>query len=307
MRLACLVLAVGLGACGGGAVAPAEAPAPPARTTGAVMPAYSLAAHPDLRISVEAPSGAPYRASVLGTSPQTVELTFGNVGPDPIDLSGLRVAFDVRRGAVKIACAARDDWPKREVVMLAPGRRTTLARELCSLPLPGKYAVDVRVGLATDAGTERAGAFGFRVTAAGPNQPHEVDGHPSIFAALGGNLSGVRFTRSEWRSGAYHVVVRLTNAGTTPVHLASPAEIVFRVTQQGHPLACSATYDLPLPGAIAAGESATRTVPVTCVVDVQGKYDIEATLTMGGRETRLGELSVEVTNNPLLYLPILPW
>jgi len=302
------MLALGLAACAGGTVAPpAEAPPPPVATTGATMPDYFLASHPGLRVAVEAPSEAPYRATLLGSNPQTVKLTFGNVGTTPWDLSNARVAFDVRRGAVRIPCAARNDLPRHELRVLPPGQTTTVLRDLCSLPLPGDYVVDVRVALKTDGEPQRAGSFSFVVTAAGPNVPHEIAEQPGLFAAMGGNLTGVRYTQPEWQSGAYHVVVRLTNASTNPIRLPHPAQVVFRVTKQGHPLACTATYDLPLPAEVDAGESAARSVPVTCLVDVQGKYDIHASLAMGGEETRLANLGVEVTSNPLLYLPILPW
>jgi hypothetical protein len=44
-------------------------------------------------------------------------------------------------------------------------------------------------------------------------------------------------------------------------------------------------------------------VPVTCILDVQGKYEIHA---MVG-DVELAEIHVEVTSDPLLYLPIWPW
>jgi hypothetical protein len=307
MRLVA-TLVLGLVACLSGAtVPPVSEPAPPVETTGATMPLYRLASHPGLRVSVEAKPSTLYRATILGADPQTVELKLGNASPEPFDLSGAEVSFRVRRGAARIACASHDVVGSRETKLLLPGHRTTLTRETCSLPLPGKYEVEVLFALAGDARPERAGAYSFEVKGVGPNVPHAVESQPGLFAAMGGDTAGVRFTQSEWTSGAYHVVVRLTNAGTNPVHLPAPVQVVFRVTQHGRPLACTATHDLAVPREIASGESVTAPVPVTCVINVKGRYAIHASLATGDAETHLVDMSVEVTSNPLLYLPVIPW
>jgi hypothetical protein len=301
------MLALGLFACvSGAAVLPAEQPSPPVETTGATLPAYTLASHADLRVAVSAPASAPYRATMLGTKPETVEIDVANVGAQPYDLSGARVSFRVRRGPVRIPCAARNDALVRAPRVLQPGQRAVLARDLCSLPLPGEYVVETFLDLAGDAAPEHVGTFSIEVRARGPNVPHPVAEEPGLFAAMGGNVGGVRFTRPEWASGAYHVVVRLTNASTVPLALEA-GQVVFRVTRSGHPLACTATHDLAVPARLAPGESFAANVPVTCLIDVKGKYAIHASLAMGGAETPLGGLGVEVTSNPLLYLPVWPW
>jgi len=301
------MVALLVGACVAGAPgAPTQEPEAPVRTTGAEIPPYFVATHPGLRVSIRAPASAPYRPTILGSDPQTVELALANASRAPIALAGARVDLEVRRGAVRIPCAARNDLLVREVPTLAPGGATTLARELCSLPLPGEYSVDVLLALPEDAVFARAGSFSFVVKPVGKNVPRPVAGSIGLFAAIGGDTTGVRFTRPEWKSGAYHIVVRLTNASPNPAALP-PAQVVFRVTKQGQPLACTATYDLPLPSSLAPGESAARTVPVTCLIDMRGRYDIHASLALEEEETPLADLTVEVTDNPLLYLPVIPW
>lgn len=301
------MLALGLVACVSGAgTLPSPELEPPVTTTGATLPAYFLSTHPELRVGVRAPASAPYRVSILGSDPQTVELTLGNAGRAPLDVDDVRVSFEVRRGATRIPCAARTVLPTHEVPTLGPGRTTTLARELCALPLPGEYSVDVLLALARDARPARAGSFSFVVRPVGRNVPRAVPDEPGLFAALGGDTTGVRFTRPEWKAGAYHVVVRLTNAGTNAIALP-PSQVVFRVTKHGHPLACTAMHAIALPAALASGESVARSVPVTCLIDVQGQYDIHASLATSDAETHLADLSVQVTSDPLLYLPIIPW
>ena len=55
------------------------------------------------------------------------------------------------------------------------------------------------------------------------------------------------------------------------------------------------------------GESWLAPVPVTCLIDVKGRYDIHAAIETDDEETPLADLSVEVITDPLLYLPIIPW
>ena len=151
----------------------------------------------------------------------------------------------------------------------------------------------------------RAGSFGLEVVARNTRVPQPIDGRPGLYVAMGGDIAGVRFTAAEWASGTYHVVLRFTNGGTTDVPLGG-ANAIFRVTKDKQPLACSSTHALALPDRLPPGEAVYEVnVPVTCLIDVKGRYNIEASVAMGDgtREATLGELGVEVTSDPLLYLP----
>lgn len=299
------VLALGFAACvaRGGAV-PAHEPPPPVALTEAELPIYALPSHPSVRVEVRAPEATSYRPPIVGSRPVAVELAIGNAGAQPVDLAGADSSFDVRRGPVRIACAARNDMPERQAPHLMPGQTTTLTRELCSLPLPGEYRVDAY--LAFPGGPrEHAGSFPLVVLAKGSSLPRAVARAPGLFAAMGGDIAGIRYTREEWASGAYHVVLRLTNASTTPVHVGS-GQVVFRVTKEGHPLACSSTHDVETPDSLGPGATWVTQVPVTCVLDAKGRYDIHAALALEREETPLGDLSVEVTTSPTIYF-IIPW
>lgn len=299
------VLALGFAACvsRGGAV-PAQEPPPPVTLTEATLPIYALGSRPSIRLEMHAPKATSYRPPIVGSRPVTVELAIANAGAQPVDLAGADLSFDVRRGPVRIPCASRNDMPARQTPHLMPGERTTLTRELCSLPLPGEYRVDAYLTL-PGGSREHVGSFPLVVVAHGSGLPRAVAGAPGLFAAMGGDIAGIRYTREEWASGAYHVVVRLTNASTTPVHVG-PGHVVFRVTKQGHPLACSSTHDVETPGSLGPGATWVAQVPVTCVINAKGKYDIHAALALEREETPLGDLSVEVTTSPSIYF-IIPW
>ena len=164
---------------------------------------------------------------------------------------------------------------------------------------PGKYVVDVTT---TTGDALRVASFEHVVHAGEKNLPRALDTYPNVYAALGGDLAGVRFTRPEWESGAYKVVLRITNASTVPVPLGD-TEMLFRVTKLHQPYACTDTKHVTLPRRLQPGESATAKIPVTCLIDVKGRYEIHAMI----GEVELGEIHMEVTSDPLLYLPMWPW
>jgi len=304
MRCVRAMLALGFVACAESRTLPPAQPAPPT-ITAAVLPGYTLRSNPAIRVEIHAPRVSAYRAATLGSRTETVELAIGNAGTEPIDLAGAKLSFDVRLGAVRIPCAARNDVPKRESPALQPGQRAVITRDLCSLPLPGDYAVDARLALPGHE-PEHVGSFPLTVGAHGPNVPRAVQDQPGLFAALGGDPNGMRFTRQERESGAYHVMVRLTNASTVPVHVRR-AQVVFHVTRAGHAIGCESSHDLAPPPELEPGDSWLSQVPVTCLIDVKGRYDIHAAFATEDEETPLADLSVEVTSDPLLYLPIIPW
>ncbi|HEX4513192.1 MAG TPA: hypothetical protein VH054_06635 [Polyangiaceae bacterium] len=252
-----------------------------------------------ITVTVHGPAATPYRSDILGSKPQNVAVDVTNDGDRPRDVSDLRIAFTARRGAVPFRCETSEAVPPREEKIIAPHATATFNRELCTLPLPGKYVIGVT---ATTGDTTRAASFDFAVHAGERNVPRRVPAYPGLFAALGGDLSGVRFTRPDWETGAYKVVLRVTNASMVPVSLVD-VDMVFRVTKLHQPFACTDTKHIDLPRRLGSGESAIAKVPVTCILDVQGKYEIHAMI----GDVELAEIHVEVTSDPLLYLPIWPW
>jgi len=140
------------------------------------------------------------------------------------------------------------------------------------------------------------------------NVPRALASYPNLYAAMGGNLTGVKFTQPEWKAGAYHVVVRVSNGSTVEVPLGD-AQMIFRVTRDNRPLACTDTKPVDFPERLAPGDTATASIPVTCLIDVKGHYQIHANLAFNRDEveTELGVIHVEVTSDPLLYLPVWPY
>jgi hypothetical protein len=94
----------------------------------------------------------------------------------------------------------------------------------------------------------------------------------------------------------------MTNASTVPIPLADK-DMVFRVTKLHQPFACTDTKHIDLPKRLEPGGSAIARIPVTCILDVKGQYEIHAMI----GEIELAEIHVEVTSDPHLYLPIWPW
>jgi hypothetical protein len=284
---------------------------PPVVITLGEVPMRLLPNHPGLGVVVRGPQQTPYRTGLLGTKPELVQIAVLNATKKPYDVSGARIAFRPRRNGVVMACAQVDAVPLRESHWMRPGEIVVFERELCSLPLLGTYGVDVLVGFGENDSVALAGSFNVQVYAKAARVPQPVQSRYGVFVAMGGDVAGVRYTPTEWKTGTYHVVLRFTNAGTDTAPLSvGGASVIFRVTKDKQPLACSSTHDITLPPSLESGHDVVVRVPVTCLIDVKGRYEIDASLTMAGetRETPLGSLAVEVTSDPLLYLPQLaPW
>ncbi len=288
-------------ACAPATAEPPSAPPPPVvTTTGAEI-------SPPLSVTVIGKPSAPYRSEILGSKPEAVELVIANGTDEPRDVSPIGVSFRARRGAVRVRCDSPTELRPRDPNVIAPHATIKIMRELCSLPLPGHYEIDVMSSFGV-APAARVGSFGFDVTRGERNVPRALASYPQLYAAMGGNLTGVKFTQPEWKAGAYHVVVRVTNASTVDVPIG-PAQMIFRVTKDNHPLACTDVKPVELPARLASGESATASIPVTCLIDVKGEYQIHANLAFARDEleTELGVIHVQVTSDPLLYLPVWPY
>ena len=256
------------------------------------------------------PRASAYRAELLGSKPERALVSLTNTSSELADVSSVRIAFKPDRNGIPMQCPSVDDLPLREPRTLRPKETVVFERELCSLPLPGHYTVGVMLGRD---GLEDAlvGSFAVDVTAKGPNIPRELPSHTGLYAAMGADLSGVRYTSAQWEEGTYHIVVRLTNAGILAVP-SGDATVMFRVRRNRLPLACTSSHDIVVPRALAPGDNIAVRGPVTCLVDARGVYQIDASIALppGDGEVWLGAFDVEVTSDPLLYLPtwpIAPW
>ncbi len=262
-----------------------------------------------LQMSIHAPTHVRYRADVLGSEPQPVELTFTNPSDEPVDVSGLNVDFRARRNGKAIACIPFHPAVERPSARLGPHASLVVDRDLCSLPVLGGYDIEALASFGSPWIEPVAATFHVDVEPSRHgNVPVPIGEHHELFAAMGATLARLPFTIAEWRSGAYHVALRLTNA-SDKVALLGVARITFRVTKDAKPLECSDTRDVTLPSDIGPGLTVTATVPVTCVVDVQGHYEIRAELELADNPTptALGFFRVEITGDPLVFLPVLPY
>ena len=278
--------------------------------TMAKAPIHLLPGSTTLQASVRGPRATPYRAELLGSRPERVEVTVTDVSGEAADISGVHLAFRPQRSGVAMQCPSMDDVPLREPHWIRPGETVLFERELCSLPLPGHYTVEVMLGFG-EGRAVLAGRFGVDVGAKGPRVPHEVAAHPGLYAAMGADLTGVRYTAVEWKAGTYHIVARLTNASTDPVPVGN-ATVTFRVSKDRLPTACTSSHEVALPALLGPGQNVAVQVPVTCLIDVIGHYQVAASIAFpdANGETPLGAFDVEVTSDPLLYLPtwpVAPW
>jgi hypothetical protein len=280
---------------------------PPVLVSLARQPMHALPAHPALDVTVHGPAKTPYRVGLLGSPPERVDIAVRNTTDEPHDISKVRVVFQPRRDGVPMACPELDDVPLREAHWIRPAETVVFERELCSLPLLGRYEVDVMLGFGARDALVNAGAFAVDVVGDHRHVPETIAGHPGLFVAMGGDVAGLRFAAAEWRSGTYHVVLRFTNAGRDRIDLGG-AQVFFRVTKDSKTWPCSSAHEVTLPPALEPGHEVTANVPVTCIIDIKGRYTVDASVTLAGEEheTPLGELGIEVTSDPLLYLPQLP-
>jgi len=101
----------------------------------------------------------------------------------------------------------------------------------------------------------------------------------------------------------YAVVIGIVNASPRAVGLPG-TRVLFRVTRVGSSLPC---MDEPVavhaPSKLDPGQTYVERVPITCVMNKPGTYDIDSALLVGddGREAALGRVRLTVSNDPLLF------
>ncbi len=277
-------------------VAPA---APPARSSG-------------VRVEVDAPAVASYKLDVFGLAGAPVTLRVTNVGPVAVPVDDLTVAFTASREGVAYPCRPSGNMPTgREPAVLQPHQSFVYRRTLdCSLPLPGTYAFAAyaafgrapRLGAPADA----VGTFTVRLRGAGMGVPQPDPELNGLFAGVSGNPFERPLSPEEWAKANYGVVVALINGSRHPID-GVRARVVFRVYHVGSTVAClESPTRLDVPPVLAPGAMYTQRVPVTCVMNTPGQYDVVGYLELGDADPTPMELDrfrVTVTDDPLLFAP----
>lgn len=248
---------------------------------------------------VHAPSELRYRSDVLGSELAEIAIDVVNGTDRVIDASAISVDARARFGATSMPCRLRDEHVGRASQWIAARTTATITRNLCSLPLVGDYTIDVTTAYA---GVTASHPVALRVVPTHDVMPARVDASAFV-VAIGGAPKQLRYTARDWQSGSFSVALRVTNV-TPSIASVPAAQITFRVFKEHQPLSCTSTHAVDLPSALEGGASAFANVPVTCVIDVRGTFDIEPEIAFAGfAPLALGSFHVEVTSDPQIYLP----
>ncbi len=267
-----------------------------------------------LRASLTAPSQAPYVAPSLGVAGQSVSIRLLAAGPGVVDIGRVRVAYTATREGVSFPCA-QPVTTAREPASLEAGQAFSFERDLdCSMPLPGRYEVGVRLALQgaepTGPAADLLGTFTLDVVARG-SVPKPYPSRPGLYALMVGDRMTRPLPAEAWNRGDYHVVVALVNAGPAAVPLG-PGQLTFSTYKVGSPLPCSGQAEvLALPEQLAPGVVQTVQVPVACAPSAEGRYDIVGRLSLGtdGPTIEVGRVPLTVTGDPIRFAPApeYPW
>lgn len=288
-------LVLSLLACGSASM---NAPQPPEVTVSALQ---------GLSVELSAPGAVPYKVSVLGPGDVHVALKVTNVTADARAIDGLTVALTAMREGVAFPCRVARSGDGREPRTLAAGASYTFERDLsCMLPIQGLYAVNVYAALGRaptpGAAADRVGSFSLRIDATQDNAPREVPGFPGLFAVMSGNPFARPLPKGAWEPGAYRVVIAFVN-GARQSYEDLSARIVFRVYKVGEALPCQESpVALRLPSRLEPGALHLERVPVTCVINAVGDYDVvgEVGVDHGTGPLELGRFRIHVTDQPTL-------
>jgi hypothetical protein len=262
----------------------------------APLASVTTAQAPRVDLDVRAPAEVRYHRAALESEPVEIAVRIDNATDRVVDTSALVIDVIAHLANTTVACRRVEDDLAREP-QVAPHTSLTLTRNVCSLPVVGDYALDVVTTL--DGATEHH-SLGLRVVPDSGVVHARVD---AFVVAMGGAPLQMRYTAREWQAGAFRIGIRMTNLSPRDA-VTGNARITFSVTKDGQPLSCTSTVAIALPSLITSGRSAVVSVPVTCVIDVRGKFDIAAEFTLGeAAPVSLGSCRVEVTTDPQIYLP----
>jgi hypothetical protein len=280
----------------------------------ATAPVATVSGRPELRLTLRAPTRAPYDVGALGPTGQFVTIRVENVGPHTVRVSPFQATFSVTREGVTFLCdvSATDTPVAREPASLAPGQSFVFERPLdCMMALPGTYDVAVAVRLGDDGSNDvratPAGSFRLEIGAS-PRAPKAVPSRPGLFAVMTGGTTTRPMSSDAWARGDYHVVVAVINGSQHPIAVGS-GRLSFLVYRKGSPLPCSGQAELIVfPEEILPGTRHVVHAPIACAPSSEGKYEIVGHLSLGesGESFEVGRLDLRVTSDPKQFTP-LPW
>ena len=301
----------GLGCAPSPAVAPpvASLPPAPARPPAAARPSAGgpLPGRPGVWVRVVSETSLPYRVSALGVAGHHVGISLQNTTHGYVELGELRVTFSARREGVPFPCRplVGAAGGEREPSRLLPFEGHVFERDLdCQLTLPGRYTIGVQLTLGGGAPIALP-ELPIDVEPRGGRAPQQHPGVPGLWAMTAGDKNARPLSAEGFARGGYAVVIALVNGGPRPLPLRG-ARVLFRVTRVGTPLPCmDEPVSLKAPLALAPGESHFERIPVTCVMNKPGTYDIDSALVVDPdpRELPMGRTRVTVGADPNVIFP----
>ncbi len=262
----------------------------------------------ELRATLISKTALAYTPSTFGLGGHHVGVALENVSNAPAQVGGLRVSFRATRAGVGYPCRPRigPATGEREPQTLAPQERHVFERDLdCVLPLPGRYAVEVMISFEPTPGTVSVGTLQLDLEPRGGRLPVAHPALPGLWAMMVGDSNARPLKEEAWARGAYGVVLALVNASPQPLRLTG-ARVLFRVYKVGTSLPC---MDEPVvlggPAQLEPGVTYVERVPITCIMNKPGAYDIDSALLVGGdaREVVLGRTRLTVGPDPNLTFP----
>jgi hypothetical protein len=258
-------------------------------------------------VRVVSETALPYRPSALGVAGHHVGIAFQNTTRGYLELGELRVTFSARREGVEFPCRplVGPAGGEREPSRLRPFEGYVFERDLdCQLTLPGRYAIGVQLTLGSGAPIALPD-LPIDVEPRGSRAPQQHPGVPGLWAMIAGDKNARPLSAEGFARGGYAVVIALVNGGPRPLELRG-ARVLFRVTRVGTPLPCmDEPVALRSPATLAPGASHFERIPVTCVMNKPGTYDIDSALLVDQdpRELPMGRTRVTVGADPTVVFP----
>ncbi len=279
------LLATLLAACAGEAAPPATPAAP--------LDEAPRARGTAVRASVSAPSRVAFEGAALGRNDALVAIRVTNEGDAPVKVGPLRVAFALRKGAVAYACDPVAPSRDLDAGTLAPGATFRADEPLrCWTPLAGAYEGEASIAFRD----ERVVApFAIEVVdrAGRAARPYAPD--PGLYVLAGGDPRVVPIAPTAAEDGGYRAAVLFVNDADRGRALP-PARVSLVVYRRGDALPCTGESSLRALPAIGPGEVHVEHVPIGCLRDRTGDYEVHVLVALGdGPQVEAGRFPVRVT------------
>ncbi|MGO8997709.1 MAG: hypothetical protein ACLQVI_30700 [Polyangiaceae bacterium] len=272
-----------------------------------------LANHPELYAIVRAPQTFGIDETSLGLNEGAVSVTITNTGRSSVPVGVVGVAFTTWRGDVELPCISQTPDRANDADALAPGESFTATVNLgCWTPIAGNYVSRVFVQLdASDGGGKTRGDFageiGFAVLDPSDRAAREAPSHRGLFALAGGALRTPPIGELEPAERGYHVTIVFVNAGPRPLALP-PVRASLRVYALGSTTPCAGESMVRSLPPLASGAIQVVHLPVTCVRDRQGDYDVVVHVLFEGEGEAsgfdVGHVNVRVTRDLDVIMPL---